>query len=41
MTKKGLEDRGRGLLRTPLGLSTVNVVQGNKPLTIIDGTLVA
>jgi hypothetical protein len=26
-------------LRTFLGLSTVNVVQGNKPLAIIDRTL--
>jgi len=28
-------------LRTFLGLSTVNVVQGNQPLAIIDGTLAA
>jgi hypothetical protein len=28
-------------LRTFLGLSTVNVVQGNKPLAIIDKTLAA
>jgi len=41
MAKKGFEDRGPGLLRTFLGLSTVNVVQGNKPLAIIDRTLVA
>ena len=27
-------------LRTMLGLSTVNVVQGNKPLAIVDRTLV-
>ena len=39
MAKKGRDDHGQGLGRREAGLSAVTVVQGNKPLAIVDNAL--